>query len=81
MGKISINLDESSLKFLDEVTNNRSSYLNNLLQQERKKAIMAQLKVEYLEQSNDPDWQAEVQLWDCTAGDGLDDSVEGLVQK
>jgi hypothetical protein len=30
--------------------------------QERKKAIMARLTADYLEQSNDPDWQAEVQL-------------------
>ena len=79
MGKISINLDESSLKFLDKVADNRSSYINNLIQQEKRKAMMAELEAHYREQSNDPDWQAEVKLWDCTAGDGLDDSVEGLV--
>lgn len=41
--------------------------------------MMARLEAEYQEQSSDPEWQEEVKLWDCTASDGLDDYVEGLV--
>ena len=80
MGKISISIDESSLKFLDKVTNNRSKYINNLIQQEEKKAFEAKLEADYAEQSNDAEWQKEVKLWDSTAHDGLDDSVEGMTQ-
>lgn len=80
MGKISINLDESSLIFLDRVTNNRSSYINRLIQQESRKEMMAKLEADYQEQSDDPDWQKEVELWDCVADDGLDDSVEGMLK-
>ncbi len=80
MGKISINLDDSSLKFLDEVTDNRSNYINNLIQQEKRKAFEAKLEADYREQSSDPNWQAEVELWDSTAADGLDDSVEGMIR-
>lgn len=79
MGKISINLDDSSLKFLDEITENRSKYINDLIQQQKKKAFEAKLEADYREQSKDKQWQAEIELWDSTAGDGLDDSVEGMV--
>lgn len=80
MGKISINLDESSLSFLERVTDNRSSYINKLIQEESRKEMMARLEADYKEQSEDPDWQKEVELWDCVVGDGLDDSVEGMVK-
>ena len=80
MGKISINLDESSLSFLDRVTDNRSSYINKLIQEESRKEMMARLEADYKEQSEDPEWQEEVELWDCVAGDGLDDSIEGMVK-
>ncbi len=79
MSKISINLDDSSLEFLDRVTKNRSQYINELIQQQRRKAFEAKLEADYREQSNDPEWQAEIELWHSTAGDGLDDSVEGMV--
>ncbi len=80
MSKISINLDASLLKFLDKTTNNRSAYISDLIRQQQKKAFEAKLEADYLEQSKDPEWQAEVELWDCAARDGLDDSVEGMVQ-
>ena len=80
MSKISINLDESTLEFLDEVTDNRSAYINNLISAERRKIFNAKLEADYREQSNDPEWQAEVKLWDSTAGDGLNDSVEGAIK-
>ena len=79
MSKISIKLDDSALAFLDRITTNRSGFINELIKQEEKKQMMARLEAEYEEQSNDPEWQSEIKLWDCTASDGLDDSVEGLV--
>ncbi|GAB4534352.1 MAG: hypothetical protein Tsb0014_20470 [Pleurocapsa sp.] len=80
MGKISINLDESSLLFLDRVTDNRSSYINELIRAESRKEMMAKLEADYREQSEDPEWREEVELWDCVASDGLDDSVDGMVK-
>jgi metal-responsive CopG/Arc/MetJ family transcriptional regulator len=79
MSKISINLDDSLLEFLDEVTDNRSKYINELIQQQKRKAITAKLEADYAEQSSDEEWQTEVKAWDSTIGDGLDDSVEGMV--
>ena len=79
MGKISINLEDTSLQFLDEVTNNRSQYINELIQQQRRKIFESKLEADYAEQNDDPAWQKEVALWDSTAQDGLDDSVDGMV--
>ncbi|MGL5076233.1 MAG: type II toxin-antitoxin system MazE family antitoxin [Waterburya sp.] len=79
MSKISINLDDSLLEFLDQVTDNRSKYINELIQQQNRKAFEAKLEEDYRQQSNDEEWQAEVKLWDSTTSDGLDDSVEGMV--
>jgi metal-responsive CopG/Arc/MetJ family transcriptional regulator len=80
VSKISINLDDSLLEFLDQTTNNRSKYINELIQQQQRIAMTAKLESEYAEQSNDEEWQAEVKAWDAVVGDGLDDSVEGMVK-
>lgn len=40
---------------------------------EKQKAFETKLEADYWEQSNDPEWQKEIELWDCTASDGLDD--------
>ena len=80
MGKISINLEQSSLDFLDKVTDNRSAYINDLIQEQQRKDFETKLEADYLEQSNDLQWQAEVAVWDCTAADGLDEGVEGMVR-
>ena len=45
-----------------------------------KKAFERKLEADYKEQSNDPEWQAEVELWDCAAGDGLGESVDGMIK-
>ena len=73
MTKISISLDDSSLEYLDKNCNNRSKYINELIKREQHKAFEKKLEADYREQSNDPDWLKEVALWDCTAGDGLDE--------
>ncbi|MGF1588928.1 MAG: hypothetical protein ACFCU7_06755 [Pleurocapsa sp.] len=79
MSKISINLDDSLLEFLDKVTDNRSKYINELIQQQKRRVMTAKLEADYAEQSSDKEWQAEVKAWDSTISDGLDDSVEGMV--
>ncbi|MDR9402245.1 MAG: hypothetical protein RI580_02285 [Halothece sp. Uz-M2-17] len=70
--KISITLDDEILEFLDQRTNNRSSFINEILQHEKQKSFMEELAQAYRDQSSDPDFLEEVSDWDVTASDGLD---------
>lgn len=73
--KIAITLDEQLLAFLDlQAGGNRSEYLNQLLAQERKRTIESQLIAALQEDYADPEYLAEIQLWDAVVGDGLDDA-------
>lgn len=73
--KIAITLDEQLVAFLDSHSRgNRSEYLNQLLVQERKRTIEAQLIKGLQEDCSDPDYLAEIQLWDTVVADGLDDA-------
>jgi hypothetical protein len=78
--KITISISDLALSYLNDITDNRSKYINDLIERERKKVFEKKLEADYREQSKDPEWQAEVTLWDCTTEDGLDDSVEGMVR-
>lgn len=69
--KISITLDDEVLKFVDQLANNRSSFINDILLKEKERIFMKKLEDAYKEQVNDPEFQAEISDWDVTAGDGL----------
>ena len=73
--KIAITLDEQLVAFLDlHSGGNRSEYLNQLLVLERKRTIEAQLIKALQEDCSDPEYLAEIQLWDTAISDGLDDA-------
>jgi hypothetical protein len=73
--KIAITLDEQLIAFLDLYAGgNRSEYLNQLLVLERKRTIEAQLIKALQEDCSDPDYLAEIQLWDAAITDGLDNA-------
>lgn len=73
--KIAITLDEQLVAFLDlQAGGNRSEYLNQLLVQERRRTIEAQFIKALQEECSDPDYLAEIQLWDGVVADGLDDA-------
>lgn len=73
--KIAITLDEQLLAFLDlQADGNRSEYLNQLLAQERKRTIETQLIAALQADYADPNYLAEIQLWDAVVADGLDDA-------
>ncbi len=73
--KIAITLDEQLLAFLDlQAGGNRSEYLNQLLVQERKRTIETQLITALQEDYADPEYLAEIRLWDAVVADGLDDA-------
>jgi len=69
--KVSITLDEEVLNFVDSRTNNRSSFINNILLKEKKRIFIKELADAYKEQANDPTFQAEISVWDITVTDGL----------
>ena len=47
--KISVNLEESSLEFLDKTTKNRSAYINSLIREKQKEAFEQKLEADYTE--------------------------------
>lgn len=69
--KISITLDNEVLDFVDQLTSNRSSFINAILLKEKKRVFMQELKNAYREQDEDPDFQEEFAAWDIAVGDGL----------
>ena len=70
--KISITLDDEILDFVNQQTDNRSSFINEILRHEKQKYFREKLATAYRDQSSDPDFQEEVSAWDITASDGLD---------
>jgi metal-responsive CopG/Arc/MetJ family transcriptional regulator len=70
--KVSITLDEEVLKFVDRSSQNRSQFINEILSKEKKRRSLKELEDAYTELANDPEYQAEIELWDITVGDGID---------
>ncbi|MCY7321307.1 MAG: hypothetical protein LH660_05775 [Phormidesmis sp. CAN_BIN36] len=69
--KVSITLEDDVLKFVDQVADNRSSFINNILLKEKKRIFMKELEDAYKEQMNDPEFQEEISVWDVAVDDGL----------
>ena len=69
--KFSITLDDEVLEFVDQLASNRSSFINDILLKEKKRVLMKELEDAYREQANDPDFQAEISVWDVAVGDSL----------
>ncbi len=69
--KVSITLDDEILTFVDQFTSNRSSFINEILAREKNNLLMKELAEAYHEQSCDPEFQAELVVWDIAVGDGL----------
>lgn len=74
--KVSITLAPDILEFVDtkakQSGQNRSSFINGLLEQAKKQVFLEELANAYAEQAADPEFQAEVTVWDTVASDGLD---------
>ena len=69
--KISITLDEEVLAFIDSQTNNRSQLINQVFNNLKKQQALKSLESAYIEQSQDEDEIAEVELWDIAIADGI----------
>ena len=70
--KITINIDDRALEFLEQITNNRSAYINQLLLEKEREQLKEELRRAYREQNQDPEFQQSIKDWDVTVGDGLD---------
>ena len=70
--KVSITLDDEVLEFVDQLSSNRSSFINNLIQKEKQRLFLKDLEDAYKEQANDPEFLEETAIWEVTVGDGLD---------
>jgi hypothetical protein len=71
--KIAITIDQELLSFIDrQAAGNRSEYFNLLLTQERQKMLTAEIIAALQEDSQNPEYQAEILEWDRLAGDGID---------
>ena len=71
--KISITLDEEVLAFIDSQTKNRSQLINRVFNNLKKEQALKKLEAAYIEQSQDEDEIAEIELWDIAIADGIDD--------
>jgi metal-responsive CopG/Arc/MetJ family transcriptional regulator len=70
--KVSITLDQAVLEFVDRSSQNRSQFINEILSKEQKRQLLQELEDAYTELANDPEYLAEIKLWDVTVGDGID---------
>lgn len=69
--KVSITLDDEVLEFVDQLSSNRSSFINTVLQKEKQQLFMKALKNAYKEQADDLAFQEEMAVWNVTTDDGL----------
>lgn len=74
--KISITLDEEVLAFIDSQTTNRSQLINRILSDLKRQQSLQELKAAYIEQSQDENEIAEIQLWDVAIADGINDEAQ-----
>jgi hypothetical protein len=81
MPKIGISISDRSLEYLDSHTDNRSAFIEELVEAQRKKDFQKELEDDYAELEKDPEFQAEVEAWDCVAGDGIDEDTSSEVSK
>jgi metal-responsive CopG/Arc/MetJ family transcriptional regulator len=70
--KVSITLDDEVLSFVDQLTSNRSNFINEILQREKQRIFLAELEAAYIDQARDPEFRSEVAVWDTVVGDALD---------
>ena len=74
--KISITLEENLLAYIDSQTQNRSKFINEILAKSCKEQKLQELREAYLKQAKDEEEQREIELWDSTAGDNLENEAD-----
>ncbi|SDZ17256.1 CopG family transcriptional regulator [Nitrosomonas sp. Nm58] len=70
--RMTITLDDETFAFLNRVaSNNRSAYINQLLQQARQECLKMALLQANQEEAADTHYQEVLPAWDSTLADGL----------
>jgi hypothetical protein len=73
MREITVSLDDDLVDFIDQqAKGDRDTYLVRVLSHYRHWSRQQEMIRALQADANDPDYQAEIALWDCTVGDGLD---------
>jgi hypothetical protein len=73
MREITIRIQDDLLNFIDEqAEGDRDKYVTALLGQYRRWSIQQEMIRSLQADCNDPEYRAEIALWDCVIGDGLD---------
>lgn len=72
MQRATFTLDEEALAFLGEVAgNNKSAYINRLLQKEKRQRLEQAIQKANQEEAEDPEYQIQLAPWETTSSDGL----------
>lgn len=72
MQRATFTLDEETLAFLGEVAgNNKSAYINGLLQKEKRRQLEQAIQKANQEEAEDSEYQVQLAPWDNTSSDGL----------
>lgn len=72
MVKVTITLEEEILRFVDKhAQGNRSGYINKLLAEHRRQMLEAEMIAALKRDAEDPEYQAEIAVWDSVVGDGI----------
>jgi antitoxin CcdA len=70
--RTTVTLDEEALTFLSsQAGSNKSSYINDLLKQEKQRVLAEAIFKANQEEAKDLDYQHDMQEWDVTLSDGL----------
>ena len=70
---ISITVNEQNLEYLDSQIKNRSKYINELIEKDRRNKFEASMRAGYIAQSQNKEMQSEDRLWEVAIADGIVD--------
>lgn len=74
MQKITINLEDDILKFIDsQLKDNRSTYINAVLKEHRRCRLESQMIRSLQKDAQNSEYQGEIAAWDNVVGDGIID--------
>lgn len=72
---ISITVNDTNLEYLNSL-DNRSKYINELIEKDRISKLEASMRAGYIAQSQSPEMKEEDLLWEVTLGDGLAEDAD-----
>lgn len=72
MPKIAISISDRSFNYVNSIAENRSKFINDLIEQHEQITLEHRLEQSYIDQELDPEFQREKQLWECVSGDGIE---------